>query len=270
MYKCKICGKEFESQQAQASHTFHFHSSKEIKNKAREKLSKTNKLKRVKINKICPKCGTKFEVERNLNKDGSIRIPKFEKIYCSRSCANGQNHTKEWNKKISKSLRIERSPRFCKMCGKEISHKNKTSYCLDCWRKSEEYSLTMSKATKGKTGGYNEGSVKNYKSGRYDGIWFDSSWELAYYLYHKENDVNIIRCDENFPYVYEGVKRKYHPDFIIDDTYIEIKGYEQPETDAKIRDFPHKLEVVRREDIKHILEYVENKYGKEFWKEFYI
>lgn len=270
MYKCKICGKEFEVQQAQASHIFHAHSSEERKNEARKKLSKTNTLKKIKVKKQCPKCDKEFELERIIKKDGTIKIPKFEKAYCSRNCANGHKHTEEWNKKISKGLKIERELRFCKTCGKKISHKNKYDYCGNCFRKSKECSSIMSKATKGKTGGYNEGSVKNYKSGRYDGIWFDSSWELAYYLYNKENSVNIIRCDENFPYVYEGVKRKYHPDFIIDDTYIEIKGYEQPETDAKIRDFPHKLEIIRRDDIERILEYVENKYGKEFWKEFYI
>lgn len=279
MYKCKKCGEEFETSIALAGHHNSKHRDEKSKKRAAEKLSKSNTLERIKIKKQCLKCGTEFEVERNVHKDGTIKIPKREKTYCSPSCSHSHSFTEETREKISKGLKGNIpwnkskeacTKKYCKVCGKEVKHKNKTGYCLDCWRKSEKYSLMCSRNAKNNgSGGYREGSVKSYKSGRYDGIWFDSSWELAYYLYHKENNVNIVRCDENFPYKYEGVERRYHPDFMINDTYIEIKGYERPETDAKIRDFPHKLEIVRRDDMKYILEYMENKYGKEFWNKFY-
>lgn len=101
----------------------------------RKKISDTLKLEKIKIKKECPECGTEFEVERTLNKDGSMRIPKYEKTYCSRSCANGHKYTEEWNKKISKALKIEREPIYCQDCGKELKYNNKSGYCNKCYRK---------------------------------------------------------------------------------------------------------------------------------------
>lgn len=41
-------------------------------------------------------------------------------------------------------------------------------------------------------GGYRKGSGVG-KSGWYNGIYCDSSWELAYVIYHIDNNLPIIR-----------------------------------------------------------------------------
>ena len=58
----------------------------------------------------------------------------------------------------------------------------------------------------------------------YKDINFDSSWELAFILYHLDHNLMIQRCTERRYYIFEGIEHTYIPDFITDDGIIEIKG----------------------------------------------
>ena len=58
----------------------------------------------------------------------------------------------------------------------------------------------------------------------YNDLIFDSSWELAFYIYHKDNNIDIDRCVKSFPYVVNNKTHYYFPDFIVDNKLIEIKG----------------------------------------------
>lgn len=95
-------------------------------------VSDGNKLKRVKINKGCPKCGNSFYVERLLNKDGSQRISKRENKFCSRSCANTRNHSKSTKKKISESTKKGKTKYYCDNCKKEKRNRGKYGLCRSC------------------------------------------------------------------------------------------------------------------------------------------
>lgn len=68
----------------------------------------------------------------------------------------------------------------------------------------------------------------NYNAGvdiYYDDYHFDSSWELAYYKYLKENNIEFIfHPKEFFEYEYNGKKHIYRPDFKVQETFVEIKG----------------------------------------------
>ena len=141
----------------------------------------------------------------------------------------------------------------CNYCNEEIIHINPTirKYHSDCWKKC--------------SGGYKEGSVKNFKSGTYKGYYCDSSWELAFIIYNLEHGIKFIRNTEGFPYVYGGNSHNYHPDYILEDgSYVEIKNYKSDLTDAKLENFPHKIKIMYKEDLEHIFEYVINKYGKNY------
>lgn len=103
------------------------------------------------------------------------------------------------------------------------------------------------------------------KHGWYNGYWCDSSWELAFVIYNLEYDIKFQRNTQKFEYEFEGKKYNYYPDFIMEDgTYIEIKGYETEKDKAKYIYFPYKLKVLKRKDIKYILDYVNKKYSKDF------
>ena len=105
------------------------------------------------------------------------------------------------------------------------------------------------------------------KHGRYKGYWCDSSWELAWIIYHLEHGIKFERNKEGFEYNYNGKTCRYYPDFKLEDeTYIEIKGYFREKTKEKLESFPKKLMVLTGPEMKPILNYVKTKYGNNFIK----
>lgn len=59
---------------------------------------------------------------------------------------------------------------------------------------------------------------------KYDNLYFDSSWELAFYLYCKEKNIKIIREPQSFEYYFDNEKYKYYPDFKLPCGLVEIKS----------------------------------------------
>lgn len=114
-------------------------------------------------------------------------------------------------------------------------------------------------------GGYRKGSGRG-KHGRYRSYYCDSSWELAFVIYNLEHGITFTRNTEKFEYVFENKTHKYMPDWKIDDTYIEIKGYWTEQWQAKLNQFPKdkNLIIIDKETIKPYLEYTISKYGKDF------
>ena len=110
--------------------------------------------------------------------------------------------------------------------------------------------------------------LKGFKHGWYKGYWCDSSWELAFIIYNLEHDIKFERNTKGFDYTYNNKIKRFYPDFIINDTYIEIKNFNSPITLAKISCFPVnlKLKVLYKKDMTIYLSYVKEKYGKDFWK----
>lgn len=71
---------------------------------------------------------------------------------------------------------------------------------------------------------YNKSQFKKIK---YDNITFDSKWELYYYKYLKESQINFIYHPKmNLWYEFNGKKHKYYPDFYLIDEQkiVEIKS----------------------------------------------
>lgn len=119
-------------------------------------------------------------------------------------------------------------------------------------------------------GGLRKGSGRGRK-GRYKGYWCDSTWELAWVIYNLDHGIHFERNYEGFEYVYENRKHKYYPDYIIEGVYYEIKGRRSyksldNKTKAKIKSFNKELNVLYENEMKPILEYVVNKYGKDFYR----
>lgn len=57
-------------------------------------------------------------------------------------------------------------------------------------------------------------------------LMFDSSTELAFYIWAMEHGKQIVRSDCALEYVYNGKECRYFPDFYDNDShrYVEIKG----------------------------------------------
>ena len=114
-------------------------------------------------------------------------------------------------------------------------------------------------------GGLRKGSGKG-NNGWYKEFWCDSSWELAFVIFNLEMNNKIERNKKFFEYKYNEKIYKYYPDFILNDEYVEIKGYESDKSKQKKKQFPYKLHTYYSTEMKPILEYVKLKYGDDFIK----
>lgn len=140
----------------------------------------------------------------------------------------------------------------------------KTTGRASTFEKEEERKKKISNTMKKKHfGGYVRGSGRG-KKGWYKGVFCDSSWELAYVIYNIEHNIKFEQCCESFSYEYENETHKYYPDFKENDVYVEIKNFNSKKFIAKLEQFPFKIKVLYKEDIKPYLDYVISKYGEDF------
>lgn len=197
-------------------------------------------------NIVCEKCEKKFKSKRKIR-------------FCSNSC-----RASVINKGRKPSNYIEGKIRNCLTCGKKLHHQTKTGFCKEHYR-TDEYKKNMSKTLVGKTGGYRKNGGVG-KSGWYKGYWCDSSYELVFVIYNLEHNVEFSRNKKGFEYIYENKTYKYYPDFVLNDTFIEIKGWLDKKNEEKINQFKGNLKVLFKKDLKKEFEYVINKYGVDFIK----
>lgn len=114
---------------------------------------------------------------------------------------------------------------------------------------------------------------------KYRGINFDSSWELAFYIYHKDKGHTIIREPCVISYKENGKLKKYIPDFKVGNKLYEIKGdhlltfYKNGNIKSlkgsheKYLCMKHnKVHIIYSKTINEYINYVENKYGKDYLK----
>lgn len=137
-----------------------------------------------------------------------------------------------------------------------------TGVCADP-EKEKERRRKLSKVAKArKLGGYVQGSGRG-KKGWYKGFFCDSSWELAYIIYCLDHNIDIKRCTEKRQYMWEGKQKNYIPDFVVDGRIVEIKGYKSKQWLAKLS-ANQDVTVLYEKDLRPMLEYVVNTYGKDF------
>jgi len=197
---------------------------------------------------ICEKCGSSSE-----SKTKGIR-------FCSNSCRASIINKGRMPPNYDKN-----KIRNCKICGVKIHHQAKTGYCKEHYATESHKKMLSNKAKDSGNGGYKIGSGRG-KNGWYKGYWCDSSWELAWVIFHLDHKIKFERNNESFEYVYLNKLQKYYPDFKIDECYIEIKGWMTAQVKAKIEQFPKEIKLLQKKDMNHIFEYVYGKYGKDFIK----
>lgn len=109
----------------------------------------------------------------------------------------------------------------------------------------------------------------------YDGQRFDSSWELAYYIWLKDHNIPFEFHIDPIDYSYQGKSHRYYPDFKVNGMLVEIKGpqllklMQESNTldNAKYRCMiEHNVKIMS--DCSEYLNYIEEKYGKEYLQQF--
>lgn len=208
--------------------------------------------------KQCPKCQSRH------NKNGK---------FCSRICANSRVWTKE--DKIKRSLSALCSDKVKTANQSKAKNQKKRQKNLDNWKiilckvcqcqfsrlKSDLRKTCSSKCAKLlPMGGLRKNSGIG-KSGWYKGFWLNSTYELAFVIYHLNKNITIKRCNEWFSYIdpVTRLARRYYPDFIVDGKIIEIKGYKKQIDEIKTQSCGAVL--LCKEDLHEIFEYVEKLTG---------
>ena len=114
----------------------------------------------------------------------------------------------------------------------------------------------------------------------YDNIQFDSSWELYFYIYHSDLGHKVTKEPLELFYTYEGKEHSYYPDFEVDGQLYEIKGDMFFKDGQMINPFDksqnglfnakyqcglkNNVIFIKESDMTPIIEYVNNKYTKNF------
>lgn len=154
-YYCDYCKQTFNFQKYQqfAAHKLHCKSNPNYQNRI-DKMRKTKILPRIEYVFSCKRCDNQYKVIMTQN---DFKKGKYKK-YCSRSCANVRNHSKETKQKISNSInkyfqdnnkskkykntkkeKREKKKYYCKSCGVLLNNKRK--YCKQCSPFTQNVSL---------------------------------------------------------------------------------------------------------------------------------
>lgn len=277
--KCSQCNIEFQKpvsyikQSKKRKYSNHFCSSKcsTSFNRNLQIVYKQNRINEYYINpKTCISCLSIIPYEKRFSNER----------YCSSKCS--ATHTQkdggnqQWNSKNKDKLRNsikssiyftnlknKRNKVICEICKTQFEtipsiHKTICSRkCKSIWIKQ-----TGHFKNKGR-GGFRQNSGTS-KKGWYKGYFCGSSWELAWLIYQLEHNISVKRNTTGFTYTFKGNIKKYYPDFIVGDEYIEIKNYETEQVIEKTKQFPHKLKLLYKKDLLPIFDYIEQKYGKNY------
>lgn len=168
----------------------------------------------------------------------------------------------------------------------EIIQNKMRSTCMERYGKPS-YSQTTE--FKNILSDYNKNNPIKYKNSKYkyDNNYFDSSWEVAYYIWLKDHNIDFIyHPDTYFYYSYNGKQKRYEPDFLVNNEFIEIKGdhfinndtFVNPYNNIKNEQYKAKQEcliknsikILKSVDMKPIFCYIKEKYGKNYLKQFKI
>ena len=129
--------------------------------------------------------------------------------------------------------------------------------------------------------------IKTKQKYTYNNINFDSAWELAYYIWLKDHNIDFeYQPDISFDYEYNNKIHRYYPDFLVEDEIQEIKGtqfFENYNPNNKMicpynRDLDDFVEAKHQCMIKNnikiitdcteYLNYIRNTYGNDYLKQF--
>lgn len=191
------------------------------------------------LNMYCVKCDRNFHNAYNYER----HIKKCEeKKRDSRSEAVSKLwQDLEWKKKVLTSLKGKRTGRASTE-EKEIDRRKRISESI---KKNPN------------CGGIREGSGRGvktwYESPIAGKVYLRSTYELIYVKYLDRNEIEWKQNSQGFDYFFDKRWRKYYPDFIVGETYIEVKGFKTIKDEAKWQQFPHLLKILYWEDLKNMV-----------------
>lgn len=265
---CKVCGKRTKALSALSKHITHVHNltQQEYYDLYYKEYNEG----------ICPCCGSETEFNR-------FSYRRFCSIRC-----NGLFTLQQTQDNIDARIKgISTSKKF-KRVHSSKKFKKKLSKALTNYYKKQENRDKLSKACVGSRVWTKEqkeaksiqmaeivSSFKNMTLYCYEEQLFHSSWELAYYIYCKDHNINISRKTLNLPYYFNGIKYTYIPDFIVENDIVEIKNpclmskllQENTKDNAKYKCMmDNKVKIIT--DCSKYITYINTIYGENYLKSF--
>ena len=207
--------------------------------------------------------------ETNIKKYGDNYYNKFHEK-AKQTCLKKYN--KPWTNNLEKmyNTNIERYGDKCSLNNIEINNKR-----LNTWQEKygvnhpwKDYSV-REKQFNTCIEKYN--SISPQFKYNFDNQWFDSSWEVAFYIYLKDHNIRFEYHKDKLEYFWNNEKHYYFPDFKVYNTYVEIKSkflYEKM-LKENTKDAA-KYECMKNHNVKIILNcdkylnYIKIKYGDDF------
>lgn len=272
-YKCKYCGKEFDNKCSLGGHVrFCKSNPRYIQNLKQLAIARAN-IKHDENGQIFAHKGEIYECQY-CHKQFKLHGLKNHERYCNLN-PNKDVYYKDriyyspggWNKGLTKEI-DNRIKNAAEKLHKRYEAGEIKTWCDGLTKETDDriakYSKQISKTAKehGLSGGYRKG-IGRGKKGWYKGIFCDSSWELAFVIYHIDHNIPIKRCEEKLQYEMNGKIRKYLPDFVVNDKIVEIKGWKDESALIKEQCFPE-ITIIDKNGIIPYIEYVVNKYGSNF------
>ena len=207
-------------------------SKEKIKNTCLEKYGVENPTQSIKIKeKIKNTCLEKYGVESYTKTD---ECKKKKKQTCFKKCGVEYYSQTDDCKEKYKQTNLEKYG--VEYYSQTNEYKNKVKItCLEKYG-VEYYFQSDDKKKKSKETCVERYGVEHYsqtskfakyhrKQIEYDGLTFDSNWEVIVYKYCKENNISCeYQPDIIFEYEYNDKKHYYHPDFLINGKLYEVKG----------------------------------------------
>ena len=121
---------------------------------------------------------------------------------------------------------------------------------------------------------------------KYNGMNFDSIYEIAYYIWLSDHRIKFqYEPNVTFKYIYDDKEHFYMPDFKVEDQYIEIKGDHFFKKDGTMQNpydhsqdglyeakhqcmLANSVNILKVSEMKDILDYIYKTYGRNYLKQF--
>lgn len=235
--------------------------------------------------KQCPFCG-RYITLSNFNKHilackqnpDHLSNLNNQKIYTCKYCGRishsaGGNLNHELSCKYNPNRRVrigwakgltKDSNMYVKLHGETYSKNHK----LGLHKKVENPSTrpdVRKKISQSMLGNHNNNPSKTGrgKKGWYKGFYCSSTYELAFIIYCLDNNIPVKKYKGYYLYEYKNKTHRYYPDFIINDTIVEIKGFWTEQVEAKTQSVKDKhIMVLYKKDMKDVFDYIKEKYDK--------
>ena len=256
------------------------------------KPTEFNKRRRVYSNCCCKECNDKFvyeQTQKAMLKKYGVDNP----FKCADLMAESYKN-KDYNARTIKTrqIKLERygDPGYCNV--EKRKNTNLEKYGAKSFTLTDEFIEKRKQTMIDKYGTdvtvySHELMIKCKQKYTYNNIKFDSSWEIAYYIWLKDHNIDFeYQPDISFEYEYNNKIHRYYPDFLVEDEIQEIKGthfFENCDPNNKMicpynRDLDDFVEAKHQCMIKNnikiitdcteYLNYIKNTYGNDYLKQF--